>query len=334
MSWRKVSVFECIGHYVFMDQYGFCRFEIKNITINGINLFELFAYKDESKTYERIGFYPSGNCAKFLADLFSIDIAQRKKTYAEDYGYLSDYLNSYQIESVKPKSIKVELSVHYRVAFNYNGGNQETSIHEIIELKSKEDIIKHCCWFEENADTSSFKMAILPETKVDDELYLVGVGKVKVCSLIKYPNKEDKVCEATDCSGKRQIIKMSSEVFYLPYGKIIDEYADLNHSIDELKLSPFVSRHNNQSPLYNIYWSKIEEARSYHVVLYKLNVFKNRRHVLQIADYEVDRNTCFLSLDNLAGDGFVFKVKAEDRNGNIIAESRGAISGLARNFEE
>ena len=42
----------------------------------------------------------------------------------------------------------------------------------------------------------------------------------------------------------------------------------------------------------------------------------------KLAEYDVDRNTYFLALDKLVG-GFVFKVCAEDRNGNIIAKSRG-----------
>ena len=177
-------------------------------------------------------------------------------------------------------------------------------------------------------------MIILPELKVDDELYLVGVGKVKVSNLVEYPNKDDVVCEAIDVEGKKQNIKMESEVFYLPYNKAVDEYEDVNKSLNELKLSPYVIRSHEQNHIYNIYWNKIEEASCYHVILYKYIELRNRRRILKIADYEVDRNTSFLSLDKLVGANFIFKVKAEDRSGNIIAESRGAINGSPCDFKK
>ncbi len=333
MSWEKVNLFEYLGRRVFMDEYGFCRSELNGVFINDINISELYAYNDESKRYERIRFGNKGNYAQSLADLFALDIAQRSLRYYK-YGYRNEYLTSDQAVSVEPKTIKVNLKTYYCVAFGYNGCSSEQHANDIIELNSKEDVKKYSCWFEEGSSTSSFKMAILPEVKVDDKLYLVGVGKVKVSNLVEYPNKDDVVCEAIDVEGKKQNIKMESEVFYLPYNKAVDEYEDVNKSLNELKLSPYVIRSREQNHIYNIYWNKIEEASCYHVILYKYIELRNRRRILKIADYEVDRNTSFLSLDKLVGANFIFKVKAEDRSGNIIAESRGAIDGLPRDFKK
>lgn len=336
MSWKKVNLFEYLGSHVFMDEYGFCRSELNGVFINDINISELYAYNDESKRYERIRFGNKGNYAQSLADLFALDIAKRKKTSQPyyNYGYGNDSLTSDQAVSVKPKTIKVNLKTYYYVTFGYNGGAQEQHADDIIEFNSAKDVSKYFCWFEEGSSTSSFKMVILPETNVDDELYLVGVGKVKVSNLVEYPNKDDVVCEAIDVEGKKQKIKMESEIFYLPYNKAVDEYEDVNKSLNELKLSSYVIRSKEQNHIYNIYWNKIEEASCYHVILYKYIELRNRRRVLKIADYEVDRNTSFLSLDKLVGDNFIFKVKAEDRSGNIIAESRGAIDGSPRDFKK
>ena len=334
MSWEKVNLFEYLGRRVFMDEYGFCRSELNGVFINDINISELYAYNDESKRYERIRFGNKGNYAQSLADLFALDIAQRSLRYYK-YGYRNEYLTSDQAVSVEPKTIKVNLKTYYCVAFRYNGPSDEQHADDVIELSSAKDVSKYFCWFEEGASTSSFKMAILPEVKVDDKLYLVGVGKVKVSNLVAYPNKDDVVCEAIDVEGKKQNIKMESEVFYLPYNKAVDEYEDVNKSLNELKLSPYVIRSYEQNHIYNIYWNKIEEASCYHVILYKyIEKLRNRRRILKIADYEVDRNTSFLSLDKLVGANFIFKVKAEDRSGNIIAESRGAIDGLPRDFKK
>lgn len=337
MSWKKVNLFEHLGSYVFMDEYGFCHSEINGIFINDINLSDLFAYNNDSKRYERIIFENRGNYTQSIADLFSLDIAKRKKTNQRyyNYGYGDDYFYNDQAVSVKPTTIKVNLRTFYYTTLGYNGsGAQEQHVDDIIELNSAKDVSKYFCWFEEGASISSFKMAILPELKVDDELYLVSVGKVKVSDLVEYPNKYDVVCEAIDVEGKKQNIKMKSEVFYLPYNKAVDEYEDINKSLNELKLSPYVIRSKEQNHIYNIYWNKIEEASCYHVILYKYIELRNRRRILKIADYEVDRNTSFLSLDKLVGANFIFKVKAEDRSGNIIAESRGATDGSPRDFKE
>ena len=336
MSWKKVNLFEYLGHHVFMDEYGFCRSEMIGIFINDINLSDLFAYKEESKRYERIRFGRTGDFVKDITDLFSMDIVRRKKTnqpyYNYDYG--NDYLSSDQVASVKPKTIKINLRTRYYINYGYNSGSQEQYANDVIELNSAKDVTKYFCWYLKGADISSFKGAILPEVKVNDELYLVGTGKVTVSKLIDYPNDEETVCEVLDMEGKIHNIKMNSEVFYLPYDNSVNEYAILNKSLNELKLSPYVLCNKDQNHIYNIYWNRINDACYYHVILYKYLNLKNRRHILRLADYEIDRNTFFLSLDKLAGGDFIFKVTAEDRNGKIIAESRGLTDGAPRDFKK
>ena len=83
---------------------------------------------------------------------------------------------------------------------------RQENVSDTIELESPKDIKKYSCWFEEGANYSSFKMVILPETKVDDEFYLVGVGKVKVSKICEYPNKDENVCEVIDVENKRHLV--------------------------------------------------------------------------------------------------------------------------------
>lgn len=337
MSWEKVSLFDCSGREVFMDEYGFCRVNFNGILINGNSTSDLFEYNVTNKRYERYRFGQSGDYSKELESLFNLDLAKRKKTNQPYYNYIygDDILSLDQATEVKANKITICLSVYYYATFGNNGGGtREEYVSDKIELESPKDIKKCSCWFEEGADYSSFKMVVLSETKVEDEFYLVGVGKVKVSKMMKYPNKDEAVCEVVDIKGKKHCVKMSSEVFYLPYNKTFDEYEILNQSIEELKLSPYVIRNNEPNHIYNVYWNKIEDACCYHVVLYKFVEVRNAKRILQIADYEIDRNTCYLALDKLAGKDFVFKVKAEDRNGNIIAESRGVASGRPQFFKK
>ena len=330
MSWKKVNLLEYSGYDVFMDEYGFCRPNINNISINGLNTSELYVYNEDYKQYVRYSF---GHDADSLEKIFKTEFYKRKKTNQPYYGYRQDTLTVDQAVAVKVSKVVISLQTHFYASLGNNGsGIRQEHVEDTIELKNANDIKKYTCWYSEHANTSSFKMVILPETKVDDEFYLVSVGKVRVTKLIEYPNKNNAVCEVVDIEGKNHIINIDSEVYYLPYGKIPDEYEVLNKSLNELQLSPYLVRHNEPNHIYNVYWNTIADASCYHVVLYKFIEAKNRRRILQIADYEVDRNTCYLSLDKLAGRDFVFKVKAEDRNGNIIAESRGIASGSPQYF--
>ena len=337
MSWERVNLFDCLGREVFMDEYGFCHLEFNGILINGLSTSDLFKYNESNKRYERYIFGQEGNYSKELENLFKLDFAKRKMMnqpyYGYVYGYGNDILSPDQATKVKINTITIQISMHYYSTFGNNGsGIRQEKVSDTIELESAKDIKKYMCWFEQGANYLSFKMVILPETKVDDEFYLVGVGKVKVSKICEYPNKDENVCEVIDAENKRHLVNKNSEVFYLPYDNIPDEYKELNQSLNELKLSPYLIRHNEPNHIYNVYWNKIEEASCYHVILYKLLNIRNARRVLQIADYEIDRNTCYLALDKLADRDFVFKVQAEDRNGNIIAESRGMTSGSPKFF--
>lgn len=335
MSWKRVNLLDCLGREVFMDEYGFCRLDFNGILINGLSTSDLFKYNESNKRYERYRFGQSGDYSKELESLFNLDLAKRKKMNQPyyGYGYRNDILSPDQATKVKIDKVTISLNTHYYASFGNNGGAmRQENVSDTIELESPKDIKKYSCWFEKGANDSSFKMVILPETKVDDEFYLVGVGKVKVSKICEYPNKDENVCEVIDVENKRHLVNKNSEVFYLPYDNIPDEYKVLNQSLNELKLSPYLIRHKEPNHIYNVYWNKIEEASCYHVILYKLLNIRNARRVLQIADYEIDRNTCYFALDKLADRDFVFKVKAEDRNGNIIAESRGMTSGSPKFF--
>ena len=88
MSWEKVSLFDCSGREVFMDEYGFCRVNFNGILINGNSTSDLFEYNVTNKRYERYRFGQSGDYSKELESLFNLDLAKRKKTNQPYYNYL------------------------------------------------------------------------------------------------------------------------------------------------------------------------------------------------------------------------------------------------------
>ena len=332
MIWKKANLFEKIRHNIFLDEYGYCHLEWNGIFINDLNCSDLYVLNESENQYIRLRF-DGDDIFKNIEKIFNSKIAKRKQTNQPYYGYRSqDYLMLDQAVPIKVKKVTINLTTNYYAAFGPNGGGQrQERASDKIEIECVDDLKKYECWYSENSDISSFVMVILPEIKVGDEFYLVGVGKVRVSKMIDYPNKDNDVCEVVDIEDKKHIINMESEVFYLPYKKVIDEYEPLNNSLEELRLSPYVMC-SKEMDVYNVYWNKIEEAVCYHVMVYKYLNIRNRRRILFIADYEVDRNTYYFALDKMVGGEFIFKVKAEDRNGKIVAESRGIVNGSPKFF--
>lgn len=333
MIWKKANLFEKIGHEVFLDKYGFCRLERKDVFVNDINTSELYVLTERENQYVRLKF-DSPNIFENIKQIFSSKIAKKKQNDQPYYSYIShDYnITLDQAIPVKVKKIMIELKTYYYATFGLNCcGQRQERARDKIEIESVDDLKKYECWYLEGSNTSSFVMVILPEIKVGDEFYLVGIGKVKVSKIFDYPNKGNDICEVVDIEDKKHNVNLDSEVFYLPYKKFPDEYEPLNKSIEELRLCPYVAR-SKEMDVCNVYWNKIEDAVCYHVLVYKYLNVRNRRRVLFVADYEIDRNTYYFALDKLVGGEFIFKVTAEDRNGNIIAESRGMTSGSPRFF--
>jgi hypothetical protein len=86
-------------------------------------------------------------------------------------------------------------------------------------------------------------------------------------------------------------------------------------------LNVFVERFNTT---FNVYWKKIDEAAEYTVEIYKY--ISNEWY--KLSDIFVSRADAYLSITNLVGVGYVFRVIARDRNGIEIAKSEGTIIGF------
>ena len=91
-------------------------------------------------------------------------------------------------------------------------------------------------------------------------------------------------------------------------------------AIDPLLLKTYVERSNTT---FNVYWKTIDEASEYRVEVYKYvtGVW------YKLSDINVDRNTGYIAINDLVGNGYIFRVVAEDRNGNMLARSKGMIIG-------
>ena len=86
------------------------------------------------------------------------------------------------------------------------------------------------------------------------------------------------------------------------------------------KLKTFVERYDTT---FNVYWQMLEKASEYCIEVYK--------HIsglwYKLTELAVDRNSGYVAISDLVGDGYVFRVIAEDRSGNILACSAGTVIG-------
>ena len=124
---------------------------------------------------------------------------------------------------------------------------------------------------------------------------------------------------------------------YKEYPNPLNELLQLNEEIREKELNPlwemgsytmYAGAHGHSSnhavPSGNLYWQKMEEAARYTVLVYKYypnNDVEKKLYLLE--EIEVDRNKCWLTINNLYGNNYIIRIKAENRSGGIIAVSRG-----------
>lgn len=332
MMWKKVNLVDFKGYNVFVDKYGYCTIRSINIVAknegNSIGDFgNYYMYDKKSDYYCKIR-------TKSLNFRELLNLVLSKKVYTKKVNSNVGYFGYHQPEILRKEDVQkiaygtVELYFEYDVIpaeRNYSYG-ASLRHKDIIQIAKNSDIDNIQGWYLENSNIDSFKHVVLSDIKVNDELFLVNSGKVKVSKVYNYPNEKSLVCDVIDSNGKTtEIDYKNAYLFYLPYSKIEDEFAVLNHSINELALSPYVSSSNG---IINVHWQPISEAARYIVVAYRILNGLGRKRVYHMSDYEIERNTHFIALTNLAGDNIVFKVKAEDRAGEIIAESRCVSSGF------
>ena len=332
MSWKKVKLIEYNGYNVFVDKYGYCAVRSINIVAKNRNnpigdFGNYYMYDETSGQYCQIR-TKSLNFKQLLDLVLSKEIYTKKATNNVGYyGYRQPEVIR-QEDAQKIAYGTVELYFKYDVlSFDRNNPYGSSARHEeIIQITKESDVDNIQGWYLENSNFDSFKHAVLSEIKVNDELFLVNSGKVKVSKVYTFPNENSIVCDVVDSNGKTiKIDYKNAFLFYLPYSKIEDEFAPLNHSVNELALSPYVTGSNGT---FNIHWQPISEAARYIVTTYRLVNRPGRNRVYHMSDYEIDRNAHFIALTDLIGDGIVFKVKAEDRTGKVIAESRCLSSGF------
>ena len=238
--------------------------------------------------------------------------------------YSVDYNPYYYNDAHINENNAIEI-LNPEITVNWNG---ITSIEELADVVVYEGDSKY---------HTLMDYEILPEMLVQvDE----SEGTYMVTECFEQPNRENKLCIVeplvTFEGDTRQAVVINTEskqlytVPYAEYAAMPNELDVFNHPLRETELQPTLMHHESGSHLSqikkaNLFWQPIEEASAYTVSLYYYNSserLKNKLYLLQ--RFEVERNVHWLTIENLMGNcKFIVMLEAEDRQGNIIARTRG-----------
>ena len=338
MEWRKGTLQEALGHTLYDDKLGIHRLEVSSIEIydKGTNDWlqanDLFYKQGKKYILFRDGEY---DYSSSLNNFFQVKFAKQKNNGRNStyWGYYNvRELSANDVENIIFSKIKINLRGS-RVFFERNYRNERHERSSLIitkpsELKEKNYLI---CNGEARLLNIEPKLRNL---RIGDKYYNQPNNcSCEVTKIYDYPNKDGLLFDIKLLSNEiaaditvNEADKAENQIFILPYTEKAKPSDCFNESLDEIYLQPYVTRDNN-SNIYNVIWRPIDNAARYIVSLYKTVELSYKDKIYHLKDYEVDRTDNFISIEGLAGDNFVFVVKAEDRSGKEIARSRGILLG-------
>lgn len=167
---------------------------------------------------------------------------------------------------------------------------------------------------------------------VGDKYYYNLKGTCEVIEKYELPNLEQKICKVRLPDGKETDEKqVNLNLKILPYASYENEYAIFNRSFNEQQLQAVVQIENGTI---NVLWQTIQDAALYIVDLYRIIDKPYMGKVYHIASFSVERTKKYFSQSGLLGGDYIVKVSAENRSGEIIAQTRGIANGFPQYFTE
>ncbi|MDE6667086.1 MAG: hypothetical protein K2K38_01910 [Clostridia bacterium] len=321
-NWQKVSLRDAVGKVVFDEEWGFIKFDgAISYSVGGQELG--YYYVEEKGIKNRIML--QNYTVKDLISLFSKEIYE----YNRNYRY---YSRQQEYKKVAVEEITVNIRVLSAKKDAY--GRMGSDIYSFKITKDDKKRLEYLrnVWICDEIQSDDFnpddylKRPYFNDLKVGDEI-LYGGKKYSIKKVYKQPNESGYMISASPSyEGAKSTtanIKFSDNIYILPYNeKPVSETEQFNTYKNEFALSPYAVK---SGTCLNVYWNKTADAAEYIISLYK----KYDRHYLQkvyhLKDYIVDRNDGFISIDGLTDDGYIVTVKAENRNGEGIALSRGIL---------
>lgn len=170
-----------------------------------------------------------------------------------------------------------------------------------------------------------YQRPLFLDLQVGQSIFHKNLGKCTIVKIYEQPDMEDRMIDIQAANKEVRTIKFNSSesdaVYKIPYQSPNTNELDLfNVCKNEIVLSPHGAMSDH---ILNVYWLQIQDAAQYTVSLYKYIRKPYMQEVYHLKDYIAERGEGFIAIPNLAGGDYIVVVKAENRMGNVIAQSRG-----------
>ena len=308
-NWKLINLRDAVGKFVFDDEWGFVYIERISYKINNKNI-DNYYVEGARKGYKKSIVINERKNVDELMALFSTPV------------YYGNSKTSITVESI---DVCVSVSndryyySHYSYAVSFNITEKTKKNLQVLrkvwycsELQSKSDFEK------------SLKYPVFKDLKKGDGILYDGCKHI-IQKIYKQPNKDGLMMSIAPCvknsTDKDVDVSFKTEVYLLPYDEKDCSQTDFfNNSNNEFDLMPFAEYSGER--VY-VYWNKIDDASEYIVSLYRILLRPYLPTVYHMCDYIADRNDGFITIDGLDDRDYIITVRAENRNGEEIALSRG-----------
>ena len=318
-EWKQIDWFEADGKIVFDDSFGFVRVQTRNTTFEvvspnfpgtSIRLANCF-YLSESDDKVRLD---QNNIPKLFSQDIYVEASPPRKMNVQ-----SLRIQKRGIQIVDPRYGSHERSTEVQITReNLSTYPLQTWFCEEIQNMPPQEILK------------LYQRPLFLDLQIGQSVFHKNLGKCTIVKIYEQPDMEDRMIDIQAENQEVRTFKFSGSdsdaVYKIPYqSPITNEWEQFNVCNNELQLSPYMLTADKQI---NIYWQQIPNAARYIISLYKRDNRPYLQQIYPLKDYIVERGEGFLSIKDLLGSDYIVVVKAEDRSGEIIAQSRGiAVSG-------
>ena len=316
-EWKQIDWFEADGKKVFDDALGFVRvkttlFDVLSTNGNQFNLNNCFYINDDDKKIML-------NQSNYM-DLFSHDI------FLEQNLPLKIEVRSLTIQGILTQ-------ITNNAMYRPNNGREVTAQIKRGNLPTSSSTVWICEEIQNMPSQEILKLYQRPlflDLQIGQSVFHKNLGKCTIVKIYEQPDTEDRMVDIQAANQGISAIKFSGSdsdaVYKIPYqSPSTNESEQFNVCKNEFQLSPYMLTADKQI---NIYWQQIPNAARYIISLYKRDNRPYMQQIYPLKDYIVERGEGFLSIKDLLGSDYIVVVKAEDRSGEIIAQSRGiAVSG-------
>lgn len=317
----SIKLIDAVG-YIYSDWYGIVNstlgLSIKKANNNTSTFTRL--YKKDGEEYVLL-------TAKDIIKVFDTQLFEKPQNV---YGYSSTTTTYKEIEMA---SVIITFA---NQTFEIKNGDKEslekflfqdvwqisnTGLEALMDFEIKQDMLVACK--NEGGRLKTWKVAELYH-QPNYQNMLCKLQSITDGAVMEIP------CYPLDSNGKRitnndaYTKKTLYKVPYVEYPQRKNELEIFDVEIREAELNPFWVQSAAGSGKGNLYWQPIEEASQYNVSLYKYRPMDSLEKKLYLLEkFVVDRNKCWITLDNLFGNNYIVRIEAENRNGLPVALSRG-----------